>query len=139
MRRFHAKLLMIAGLVVLAVSGPLASSASAQAANRLQEALDSLKAGGRTLAGPGIYTRQPSIADFVIQLTDNTNVCGTVTLVAGDSVQLNLRDAANANVQGVIANATQRTAAGCGSLIQNVELMCTGAQACLAVWRVDSR
>lgn len=139
MHRFHTTLLMIAGLAVFAVSGPLVSSASAQANNRLQEALDSLKAGGKTLAGPGVYARQPNIADFAVQLTDNTNVCGTVTLVAGDSVQLNLRDAANANVQGVIANATLRTAAGCANNIQNVELMCTGAQACQAVWRVDAR
>ena len=139
MQRVHAKLLTVVGLVVVAISGPLVSSTSAQGGNRLIEVLDSLKAGGKTLAGPGIYTREPNIADFAVQLTQDTNVCGTVTLVQGDSVQLNLRDASNNNLQGVIATTTLRTAAGCANTIRNVELMCTGAQACVAVWRVDAR
>ena len=137
MPRLHA-ILVITGLVTLAVSGSFASSASAQG-KTLLETVDSLKAGGRTLAGPGIYTRQPNIGDFVIQLTQDTNVCGTVALVTGDSVQLNLLDVNGVNLQGVIANQTQRTAAGCASTTRNVELKCTGAQPCLAVWRIDAR
>jgi hypothetical protein len=125
----------IAAMVAVSVATP----SFAQSAKAVQSAIDGLRAGGKTLAGPGVYTRQPNIADFAVQLTEDTNVCGTVTLVAGDSVQLNLRDVANANLQGVIATTTLKTASGCASNTRNVELMCTGAVPCLAVWRVDAR
>ncbi len=129
----------IALLGACTLCGPAAVRVSAQAGgNAIKEALDTLRAGGKTLAGPGAYVRQANIADIAVQLTDATNVCGTVTLVQGTSVQLNLRDAANNNVQGVIANSTLRTAAGCANGIVNVELMCTGGP-CQAVWRLDAR
>ena len=120
-------------------AGPFVTTASAQSAKAVQNAILSLAPGGKTLVGPGLYTRQPNVADFAVQLTEDTDVCGTVTLIDGDSVQLNLRDAANANLQGVVANSTLRTAAGCAGLTRNVELMCTGAVPCTAAWRVDAR
>ena len=122
-------------IAALAIAAP----SYAQSAKAVQSAIDALGAGGKTLAGPGAYTRQPNVADFAVQLTEDTDVCGTVTLVAGDSVQLNLRDGANANLQGVIATPTLKTAAGCANNTRNVELMCTGAVPCVAVWRVDAR
>jgi hypothetical protein len=138
MQHLHMRIVMIAALAVFALSGPLTSTASAQTKATLA-AMDSLKAGGKTLAGPGAYNRQANISDIVIQLTDPTNVCGTITIVSGSSVQLNLRDAANNNVQGVVATSNLRTVAGCANNITNVELVCTGGQSCKAVWRIDAR
>lgn len=127
-------LLMLAGLTTPSVNVAVAASAKA-----IQSATEALRAGGKTLVGPGVYVRQPNVTDYAVQLTQDTNVCGTVTLIEGDGVQLNLEDALAVNLQGVIANTTLRTAAGCSDGVRNVELMCMGAVPCTAVWRVDAR
>jgi len=138
MHRFRIKASMIAVLALIGVSGPLVTSASA-GGKTLQIALESLKAGGKTMVGPGTYSRQPNLADFVVQLTTDQNVCATVTLVSGDAASLRLLDAASAPVQGVSGTAQIPSAAACGIGVRNVELMCTGAVPCVAVWRVDAQ
>jgi len=132
---------LVAAIVLAAATatGPAVQTASAASAKTLQAATEALRAGGKTLVGPGVYTRQANIADFAVQLTQDTDVCGTVTLIEGDGVQLAMKDAANVTTQGVAASATLRTAAGCADPTRNVELMCTGAVPCIAVWRVDAR
>lgn len=138
MQQLHRRVVTIAALAVLGLSGALTSTASAQNKTTVT-ALETLKAGGKTIAGPGAYSRQANVSDFVIQLSDPTNVCGTITLVSGASVQLNLLDSGGSNIQGVIATSNLRTVAGCAENITDVELICTGGQSCKAVWRIDAK
>lgn len=134
----------VAALAVCVFCGPAAMGSSdhkAESSNdssSTKSALEALKAGGKTLAGPGTYIRQANLSDVVVQLTDPTNVCATVTLVQGTSVQLNLRDGANNSLQSATANTNLRTAACCANGTVRVELLC-GSAACQAVWRVDAR
>ncbi|HXC52959.1 MAG TPA: hypothetical protein VN634_18880 [Candidatus Limnocylindrales bacterium] len=139
MKQFHRSASLLSGALALGFLFSSAPAANAQSAKTIQAVVEALRAGGKTIAGPGVYTRQPTTSDAAVQLTVDTNVCGTITLISGDGAEMDLLDGAAVNLQGFIANATLKTAAGCADGVRNVQLQCTGAVPCVAVWRVDAK
>lgn len=129
---------LVAGAITFALAAGNAVPASAQSTKTLQSTVDAMRAGGKTIAGPGTFSYDPGVAVSVGQFTTAANVCATVTIVSGTAVQLNLRDPGG-SVQSVATSATVRTVAGCADGVIGVDLTCTGAVPCLAVWRVDAR
>jgi len=139
MRQFHRSASLLAGVAALALVLSSAPAANAQSAKTIQAVVEALRAGGKTIAGPGVYTRQPVTPDAAVQLTVDTNVCGTITLISGDGAEMALLNGAAVNLQGFIANSTLKTASGCADGVRTVQLQCTGAVPCTAVWRVDEK
>ncbi|MBM3811166.1 MAG: hypothetical protein FJW20_05970 [Acidimicrobiia bacterium] len=123
----------------LLLAGPLTEKAISQ--SDVPTALEALKAGGKTIAGPGVFGRIPNIQEIAVQLTTPTNVCATAVLVSGEGMELNLLNAAQGLIQGATTNPTSgnRTISVCHDQAVNVAVKCTGATACRIVWRVDAR
>lgn len=131
------------GVVAAALIAP---GASAQGAQPL-EAAKTLAPGGNTIGGPGLFSFQPNQGVNVMDLSGAADsVCATVLAISG-TVEINVKDPADAVLEGSIANATPGVggvtagATACANNVGLVEVRCSGTSTedCKGAWRVDKK
>jgi hypothetical protein len=113
----------------------------------LVDAVKALSPGGNTIGGPGVFQFQPNQGVNVMDLSGAADsVCGSVLVISG-TVEINLKDSSDVQLDSSIANATPGPggvtagATACANSVGLIEVRCSGTstQACKGAWRVDKK
>jgi hypothetical protein len=136
----------VAALLGLLAAGLIVPDAAAQGAQAL-EAVRALAAGGNTIGGPGLFSFGPNQGVNVMDLSGAADsVCATVLALSG-TVDINVKDPADAVLEGSVANATPGVggvtagATACANNVGLVEVRCNASSTedCKGAWRVDKK
>src|SRR6185369_2214451 len=91
-----------------------------------------LSPGGNTIGGPGVFQFQSNQGVNVMDLSGAADsVCGSVLVISG-TVEINLKDSSDVQLEGSIANATPGPggvtagATACANNVGHVEVRCSG-------------
>lgn len=123
--------LVMAGILMIGMT-LMTTPARAQA---LETALQSLAAGGNTIAGPGTFGLPNAGFDIVTLFGVPRDVCATATNIGPANMQVSVSDPAAVQTASVVITPGQ-TRSVCQDNVAQVEMNCL-VNGCRGVWRVD--